>query len=208
MVRVYAPALSIDASGTLADSMVFSKWKGRNYVRSHVSPAQPRSGSQVGVRAMFKFLAQIWQSLTTEEAETWADLAKSLSVSKFNAFMKYNQSRWRNFLTPSKETPAAETATAPAAPTVVGTAGIRQATLAITKGAQAPDFGYLIHRSTETSFTPAFSNCIAVVPIDESNNGSYVDTPLPPGTYYYKATGFMDDGKKGTASAEEDVTIE
>ncbi|KKL03779.1 hypothetical protein LCGC14_2622690, partial [marine sediment metagenome] len=96
MVKVNAPAMSLDASGSLAGALTFSKWKGRNYVRQLVRPSNPRSGGQVGVRAMFKFLSQIWAGLAPADKTSWEDRADDKVISPFNAFMGYNQFRWRN----------------------------------------------------------------------------------------------------------------
>jgi len=46
MAKVTSPLMSIDASGSIASTIVFSKWKGRNYVRQLVVPANPRSAGQ------------------------------------------------------------------------------------------------------------------------------------------------------------------
>ena len=47
MVRVYGPAMSLDASGTLAETITFTKWKGRNVLRQRVIPTNPKTGPQV-----------------------------------------------------------------------------------------------------------------------------------------------------------------
>jgi hypothetical protein len=207
MVKVYAPALSIDASGTLAKSMVFSKWKGRHYVRSHVSPAQPRSGPQVGMRAMFKFLSKAWKLLTSANQTSWDVLAKQLNVSPFNASTHVNQARWRNFLPPSKNSAIAGISTAPTAPTVAVTVGIRQLTIAITHATIPPTWGYSIHRYILTGGLVVFSNCVQVVAMAVSTDATWVDTPLLPGTYFYKVFGFNDDGVKGLPSTEATGTV-
>lgn len=207
MVRVNGPALSLDASGTLAQSMVFSKWKGRNYVRSHVKPAQPRTGPQVGVRAMFKFLAQAWKGDTGAHHATWLVPAKQANVSEFNASQQYNQKRWRNFLTPTKAFPAALASTAPTIPTVALTPGIRQMTIVVTKGATVATYGYTIHRYPVTGTSAAFSNCVAVIAKVGAGTDTYVDTPLASGIYFYKVIPFNDDGVQGTVSAEATATV-
>lgn len=207
MVKLTGPAMSLDASGSLGGSLVFSKWKGRNYARTLVKPSNPKSGGQVGVRSMFKFLAQEWASIAAGDQATWEDYADQLVVSPFNAYMSRNQFRFRNFLAPSADDPATETGTAPTAPTLAVTAGERQITCEITDGANAPDFGYVIFRSTSTGFTPAFDNVIAVVPWDSGGVTTYVDTPLDAGTYYYVARGFMDTGLWGGDSAEDSDTV-
>jgi len=202
MVKVSAPVLSLDASGSIGGAMVFSKWKGRNYVRSLVIPANPKSGGQVGVRAMFKYLAQFWASLTAPNQATWESRADDSVISPFNAFMSYNQSRWRNFDTPSAEDPAAEIATAPSLCTGVATPGVRSMVVAITHGANAADMGMCIFRSLTDTFALTWDKCIAVVPVDGSGDAEFIDTPLVADTYYYNSIGFMDDGTKGADGTE------
>ena len=201
MVKVHGPCFSIDASGTLADTLTFTKWKGRNVVRERVIPSNPRSGPQTGMRSMMKFLSQIWDGLTTVNKATWEDLADATVISEFNAFTSFNMLRWRSYKTPSKETPAAEVSTPAAAPTTTPTGGIRQIQLSIADGTPAPDWGWIIHRSIETAFTPAYSNVIAVIPWGTTPT-IYIDTPLDPDTYYYRLMGFNDDGIVGTLEAE------
>ncbi len=207
MVKVAGPCLSLDASGQLGGAMVFSKWKGRNYVRTLVKPANPRSGGQVGIRAMFKFLAQIWDGLSDANKATWEARADQLVASPFNGFMSYNQKRWRDFDTPSKEDPADETGTLPTGPTGVATPDVRSMTIVLTDGANAPDWGYAIFRSPTAIFNLAFSNCIAVVPWSGAATTEYVDSPLDPGTYYYNAVGFMATGLEGADGTEFDGTV-
>jgi len=201
VVKVHGPCFSIDASGTLADTLTFTKWKGRNVVRERVIPSNPRSGPQTGMRSMMKFLSQIWDGLTTVNKATWEDLADATVISEFNAFTSFNMLRWRSYKTPSKETPAAEVSTPAAAPTTTPTGGIRQIQLSIADGTPAPDWGWIIHRSIETAFTPAYSNVIAVIPWGTTPT-IYIDTPLDPDTYYYRLMGFNDDGIVGTLEAE------
>ena len=81
MVKLQAPCLSLEASGSLAGALVFSKWKGRPYCRSLVTPANPRSGGQVGMRAMFKFLSQKWDAIAAGPKATWEDRADQLIAS-------------------------------------------------------------------------------------------------------------------------------
>ena len=206
MVKVYGPLFSIDASGTLGDAITFSKWKGRSYVRQRVIPANPRSGPQTGMRAMLKFLSQQWTNLDTAEKADWLTRATATTISNFNAYVSYNQTRWRNYLNPSKLDPAAGTGTSPDAPTTTPTGGIRQVSLSIADGANAPDWGYVIHRDIETAFTPAYSNVIAIVEWDSGGTTLYVDTPLVPDTYYYRVYGFIDTGLKGAVEAEVEGT--
>ncbi len=207
MARVTGPAMSLDASGSLAGTIVFSKWKGRNYIRERVIPANPKSGGQVGVRAMFRFLAQRWAGIAAGDQSTWDSRADDMIVSAFNAFMSYNQIRWRNFTTPSEVDPAAETGTPPTGPTGSATPGVRSMTVAIVDGVNPPDMGYAIFRSLTSSFTLAWSNCIAVVDWDSGGTTTYIDTPLVADTYYYNAIGFLTTGLNGADGTEWSGTI-
>lgn len=202
MVRVYGPMMSLDASGTLADAATFSKWKGRNYVRQRVVPANPNSVSQQSVRGMMKFLSQAWAALSAANKATWDDRAKVTIVSNFNAYVGANLDRWTAFKAPSKEDPATETGVAPAAPTTTITAGRKELQLSIADGAQLPDWEWFIFRSTVTGFTPSFSNFVHAV-IKTASPTVYVDTGLLTGVpYYYRIQGCMATGKKGTLEVQ------
>lgn len=207
MAIVKGPAMSLDASGSLAGAIVFSKWKGRNYVRQLVTPANPKSGAQVGFRQSMAYLAQSWAGLTAGEQATWEDRAADMIVSEFNAFTSYNQKRWRNFLTASKEDPAAEASTPPTAPTGAAVAGVRMATISLTDTVTPPDWGYLLFRSLTTGFTPAISNAVRFIDWDVAGVTEIIDTPLEPDTYYYRSRGFNDDGIDGALDVEFSVVI-
>lgn len=207
MAIVQGPAMSLAASGKLADAIVFSRWKGRAYVRQLVTPANPKSGAQTGFRSSMKFLAQNWTNLSASEQATWLSRANDMIVSEFNAFTSYNQKRWRNFLTPSKEDPAAEASTPATAPTGAAVAGVRMATITLTDTGTPPDWGYILFRDLTTAFTPAISNTIAIIPWSTDPTTVYVDTPLEPDEYFYRSRGFNDDGIPGALDVEFDVTI-
>ena len=207
MAKVTGPLFSMSASGTLAKTIVFSGWKGRPYVRKHVKPKNPKSNSQVGVRSMFSFLAQEWAGIAAADQATWEDRAAQTIISPFNAFMAFNQSRWRDFNTPSMADPPTEVGTPPTGPTGTATPDGRAMILEITDGVTPPDWGYAIFRSLTGVFTLAWSNCIAVVKWDVSGVTTYVDSPLEPDTYYYNAIGFLETGVEGADGTEFDGTI-
>lgn len=202
MVKLSGPAMSLDASGKLANAIVFSKWKGRNYARTWVKPSNPKSAGQQGVRAMFKFLSQIWDGLTSVNKATWEDRADQKVVSTFNAFMSYNQLRWRSFKGPSKEDPAVDTTSTGTLGTLAATAGVRQVTVTQPTTVAGNLWGYVIYRGTSTGFDIVWSAAIAVVPVDGTNDVVYIDTPLDPGTYYYVVQSLTDDGAKGAETDE------
>jgi hypothetical protein len=156
---------------------------------------------------MFKFLSQNWAALSALNKATWLVGATADAVSTFNKYVQFNQLRARNFLGVTAAHPPALVSTAPTAPTNTATAGVRQITVAITKGANPSTWAWGIFRSGTTGFTPAFSNMVAVVLIDGSGNGSFVDTPLAAGAYFYRVKGYMLDAIMGALSTECTATV-
>jgi hypothetical protein len=50
MAKITGPLMSLDASGTIGKTVVFSKWKGQNYTRLRVTPKNPQKDSQQDCR--------------------------------------------------------------------------------------------------------------------------------------------------------------
>jgi hypothetical protein len=61
MAKITGPMLSLGASGSIAKTLVASKWKGRPYMRQHVIPANPKSTAQSLTRNSFSFAAATWK---------------------------------------------------------------------------------------------------------------------------------------------------
>ncbi len=207
MVKVTAPMMSMTASGKLGGAIVFTSWKGRPVVRTLVRPANPKSGGQTGVRRMFKYLAQIWQSIGAGNQATWEDYADQKVVSPFNAFMSRNQFRFRDFTPPTQADPAAETATPDTAPVISATLGVRSILIDIPGTSWAADWGYCIFRSLSSSVQPAFDNLAGMVVADAGSDVTWLDTPLVPDEYFYLARGFTVDGLWGADSNEVSETV-
>lgn len=205
MALVTGPLLSLDASGQVAGSLVFSKWKGRPYVRQLVTPSNPKSAGQVSTRAMFKFLSQAWAGLTDAEKASWQALADATTISPFNAYQAFNMNEWTQFVTPYKD-PSATGETPPVMGAVTLTGGTRQATVSQVITTPNDIWGMLLTRSTQTGYTPGKSNVVAVVEYSASPI-VYVDTPLTPGTYFYRAAGFTGDGQLTAFVAEDSVIV-
>jgi hypothetical protein len=207
MVKVNAPALSLDASGKLGGSLVFSKWKGRHYVRSLVTPSNPKSGGQVGMRAMLKFLSQNWAALTAGDQATWEDRADQLIASTFNAYMSLNLFRWRNFTAPTQQDPAAEEDTEAVLGALSATPGVRSVTITQAVTTANDGWGVAFFRSPTGTFETAFDNLIGVGLIVGTANVVLVDSPLDPATYYYDTRPFTLDGILGTETGEQSAVV-
>lgn len=207
MVKVNAPCLSLAASGKLGGAIVYSIWRGRPVVRTLVTPANPQSAMQTGIRAMFAFLSQNWVGLSSGQQADWQDRADSLVASPFNGYMSYNMSRWRSFLAPSKLDPAAEDDAVGTGVAWSPTGGVRQVTIGYQIANLNQNWGLIYFRSPTALFTPSLSNVIAIVLGDDTNAHTYVDSPLTAGTYYYDCMRFSDAGLLHTADGEQSAVV-
>lgn len=199
--------MSLGASGSVANTIVFSQWKGRPYVRELVTPSNPNTAKQQSVRAMMRFLSQYWALLGSTPKNSWAALAKAGTYSNFNAYSKANLSRWRTFLAPGQSAPIGGTGTAGTLNAQTATAGVKLVTIAVSLTAVNNNWGLLIHRSLTTGFTPDFSTLVHVLPKTTTGSESWVDTPLITGTpYFYKLVPFTTDGLTGAAFAQITAT--
>jgi len=90
MVRVTGPFLSLDARGTLADTLTGSFWRGINYIRSRVVPHNPRSMEQQAVREVLTDGVSKWRfgGVTQLQKNFWNTYAKGLGESGFNRYMR------------------------------------------------------------------------------------------------------------------------
>lgn len=207
MVRVQAPAMSLEASGSLGGAIVFSKWKGRPYVRELVKPANPRSGGQVGMRAMLRFLSQDWENIGAVPQASWATRANAKVISPFNAYIGFNQYRWRDFLGPTDTDPPATTDVQPTLGVLSAVAGVRSITVTQLITTAADGWGICFFRSPTGTFTSTFDKLKYIGKIVGTAAVNFVDSPLAPGTYYYEIRPITKDGQLGTASAEVNATV-
>ncbi len=207
MVKLNGPMFSIDASGKLADAIVFSKWKGRNYARALVTPSNPQSAGQTGMRMMLRFLSQDWTNLAAGQQNSWNTPADAAVVSTFNAFVGTNLRNWRNFLAPSIAYPIDRTGTPIQVINETATAGTRQITVSADLASVTLNWGLMIFRGTATPLTTAWTNCVQVIRADTVDTHTWIDTPLAAGTYYYNFRVFDINGVIGAEETEVNATV-
>lgn len=207
MVKVQAPALSLEASGSIAGAMVFSRWKGRPYVRSLVIPANPRSAGQVSMRAMLKFVSQQWNGLSAPDKATWEDRAAAGNYSPFNAYVSYNQFRWRDFLAPTMAFPEGTAMTPPVLGAGSAVAGVRSITVTQPITTANDGWGVAFFRNPTGVFTSTWDKMRHVGAIVGTADVIFVDSPLDPGTYYYEMRSITEDGQLSAATAEVNATV-
>lgn len=204
MARTKLPLLSLDASGSIAKSIVFSRWKGRTYVRRSVTPANPRSGLQVAMRAALTFITQYFHANFTTMTNAWKAASKVDNITPLNAAVREDQRRVRRGFGTVRyptDTPGA----VEAAPTsVVATGQIKNVLLTWADSAGAGDFCTFIYRSLTTGFTPGPSSLIAVIPHGaQLYNDGHIISGTP---YFYRLGGCEHGGTLGSLAVEVSAT--
>jgi hypothetical protein len=203
MVKLTGPMMSIDASGTFADTLTFSKWKGRNYARQRVIPENPKSAMQLGVRAMMRFLATEWTNLIAGEQDDYDAEAATRNISAYNAYISQNLNRWQMSMGPSKNYPAEEASEELTVTTLTTTGGEGHVTVTATPSGGTAIWGIAIYRDIAEITSPSWANCVHVIPADGANAVTWVDSPLLADTYHYRAAVLNDDGITGTVKTDQ-----
>jgi len=78
-------------SGKVGKSGVFAHWKGRQYRRSYVIPANPRTPMQQAVRNSFKNAVAAWHDFSALQKEAYNYLATPQQISGFNLWVSRYQ---------------------------------------------------------------------------------------------------------------------
>jgi len=201
MALTKAPLFGLDASGQLGGSIVFSKWKGRTYVRRLAIPHNPKSGLQVGMRAAFKFVSQNYATLSATIVGHWKTVADKTSITPLNAQIRSCQENIR-LGKGCIEDPTATAGTTPNAPaTASATALPKSLALAWTHpGSNPGNYTAMIWMSTTTGFTPSTATLIAVV---TQATLAYTVRDLITGTpYYFRIAETNTDGTIGAMIAQ------
>jgi len=85
-----APLLSFGASGQIAKTLVFAKWRGRSYARRHVIPANPQTAEQSLTRDTFSWLQAVWKIAPALVTAPWLAYSQGKVLTDRNAFTKFN----------------------------------------------------------------------------------------------------------------------
>jgi len=90
MSRITAPLLSFDARGKIADTLVYSNWRGVPYARRMVIPANPKTTAQVLTRDIFAALELRWKQAGPIMREPWDRFAVGQKFVGRNAYLGKN----------------------------------------------------------------------------------------------------------------------
>ena len=78
-------------SGKQGQAGVYATWKGRQYRRSYVIPANPRTPMQQAVRNSFRNAVAEWQKFSALQKQAYNYLATPLQISGFNLWISRYQ---------------------------------------------------------------------------------------------------------------------
>lgn len=90
MAGTTAPLLSFDAAGTVAKTVVYSRWRGIKYARRYVIPGNPRTTAQQLTRTTFAFLREVWKMAPAGLQAPWNDFAKGRPFTGMNKLVGEN----------------------------------------------------------------------------------------------------------------------
>lgn len=90
MAKIVAPLMSFDGAGQIGKTLVYASWRGRNYARRWVSPAQPRTTAQMETRNTFSFLQATYKRAPTLFTAPWLAGSKGRPLTDRNLFTKSN----------------------------------------------------------------------------------------------------------------------
>lgn len=90
MGKVTGPLFSLDASGTIAKAITYSKWRGINYVRRRVVPNNPNSTAQQEVRGCFSTLSEMWKRMPQLARDPFLAAVRGLPLTDRNRHVQAN----------------------------------------------------------------------------------------------------------------------
>ena len=90
MAKISAPLLSMGARGTIGKSVTFAKWRGVDYARQRVIPANPRTTAQQANRTRFAFLREAYKLAPTAVRAPWDAFAAGRPFTGVNKFVGEN----------------------------------------------------------------------------------------------------------------------
>jgi hypothetical protein len=197
MVRTRGALLSLDASGTLAKTLIHSSCRGTPYTKRHVIPRDPKTQKQLAGRAAMRWIQNAWPKVSAANRLTWAALAEQDNLPLYQAFLRYNLRRVYLLEAPSPIYPPAAVLTAGDYDYSEFLPGVRQIHIHFRLGNLNESWALAYYRSTTPNFTTKPEHLIygsATMTL----NVIYDDTDVTPGvSYYYNIRHYGPDGAWG-----------
>lgn len=90
MAKLTGPLLSFGARGQIGKALVTSKWRGIDYARQYVIPANPRTTAQQNNRTRFALLREMWKLAPAIVQAPWVAFSTGRPFLPFNKFVGEN----------------------------------------------------------------------------------------------------------------------
>lgn len=90
MAKLTAPLLSMGARGQIGKSMVVANWRGIDYARQYVQPANPRTVAQQANRTRFALLREMYKLAPAAVRAPWDAFASGRPFTGVNKFVGEN----------------------------------------------------------------------------------------------------------------------
>lgn len=176
MTKTTAPLLSFGASGQIAKTQVYANWKGRNYARRYVIPANPNTLDQQDTRNTFKWLNDVWKYMPSTAVAAWEAYAKTSRFTSRNGWIKVNLSALRSAsdLSALTMSPSANGGIAAAAISV--SAGSSQLTVTLT--APSLPTGWTIQEATAAAIRQQDPQTGALFPVFAASDSTSPYAPV------------------------------
>lgn len=181
MARTTGPLLSMDASGSVGNSITFAKWKGRNYVRRYAIPANPRSTAQISIRAAMQLYTSLYKANESEVIAAYDTIAQSLKISPFNAYTRAGLKAWKSSVLVFPDGDEVAMSTSSANFGLLGTAEPRGITWQWSETLSGTPIGWLL--TVREAADPGIATQYAV--FGSASATSYMQTGLKPATDYW-----------------------
>lgn len=152
MAKVNGPFLSFGGRGQIGKAMVAAKWRGVQYVREYVVPANPQTVAQQAIRKLFAYLREMWKLAPSEVVAAWDAFAAGRPFTGMNKYVGENvrvlkgESTLDNFI----GSPGAGGGLPPVAITATTGSGSGEIDVAVTPP-PAPS-GWLLTKAVATAF--------------------------------------------------------
>lgn len=90
--------MSLSARGTIGSTITYASWKGIQYGRIRVIPANPQSAEQVKTRTVFRYLNDFFKFLPGVGREPWVAATRGIPMTPQNMVLSKNIFTLRNAL--------------------------------------------------------------------------------------------------------------
>ena len=195
MVKVKGQLLSLDAGGSIAKTIIYSKWKGRPYAKKFTLPRNPNTAAQIGLRQAMTFLSSQWPSLLAADRDSWTEQANDRQITDLDAYNGINLTRFTENKGLGKRSPISDAVNNVVLTPSLPVASERFVTVGATTVGGAQAWGYVFYQNGSSGFWPGPGNVVSLI----FGGGTFVThtarvVPPAAGTWFYRYGSFKQSG--------------